>query len=241
MIAPHFPFSISGVIWYQGESNANRAKQYEHLFPMLISSWRKSLNNSTLNFYFVQLAGYDGKQSGSEIVDAWPHLRESQRLTLNKFSDIGMVVATDLGSQTNIHPTRKLEIGNRLSRLALYDVYGFRDIVRSSPLFKSVTYNKRNEAIVSFIEIGDGLKALNNKPLTGFMIAGEDRQFVEAEATILPDGKSIKIYSPKVSSPVSVRYGWSNNPTDANLGNSANLPASPFRTDNWALETDNDK
>lgn len=240
MIAPHIPFVIKGVIWYQGESNSNRAKQYEHLFPMLISSWRELWQNPKMGFYFVQLASYDGKQSGSEIEDAWPHLRESQRLTLNMINHAGMAVTVDLGQMANIHPPFKKEVGTRLSRLVLHDIYGFRKIVRSSPLYLKAIF-KSNEAIICFSETGQGLKILNDMPLGGFSISGEDGRFVPATANIRTDGRSVRVFCKNVRNPVAVRYAWENFPKNANLGNSANLPASPFRTDNWFLNTDNDR
>lgn len=240
MIAPHIPFVIKGVIWYQGESNSYRSKQYEHLFPMLISSWREMWQNPKMKFYFVQLAGYDGKQSGSEIEDAWPHLREAQMLTLNKLKNTGMAVTIDLGQELNIHPPYKKQVGIRLSNLALHDVYGFPNIVRSSPIFKKAIF-KSGQSIIYFSETGSGLKLLKGHVVDGFTIAGEDHFFVPAIATIQPDGRSILVLSKKVKNPVAVRYAWENFPKNANLGNSANLPASPFRTDNWFLNTDNDR
>lgn len=235
MVAPHIPFSLKGVIWYQGESNSLRAKQYEHLFPMLISSWREKWQNPNMNFYFVQLSAYDGKQSGSEIEDAWPHLREAQRLTLNKMNNTGMAVSIDLGEKMNIHPYRKREIGIRLSKLALHDTYGFKNIIRSGPLYYNATFNS-DHSIIHFTETGTGLKVLNGEILKKFLIAGEDRHFFPATAIILTDGKSIKIFSKEVKKPVAVRYAWENYPEKVNLGNSANLPASPFRTDDYKLE-----
>jgi len=240
MIAPHIPYTLKGMIWYQGESNSSRARQYEHLFPMLISSWRERWQNPNMSFYFVQLAGYDGKQSGSEIEDAWPHIREAQRLTLNRLKNTGMAVTTDIGQVTNIHPPYKREVGIRLSNLALHNDYGFKNIIRSSPLYESAIFESAQSTIY-FSEVGAGLKVLTGESLKGFVIAGKDHRFIPATAIIQPDGRSIKVFNLIVINPVAVRYAWENNPADANLGNSANLPASPFRTDDWYLETDKDR
>ena len=234
MIYPHIPFAISGVIWYQGESNTLRAKQYETLFPMLISSWRDAWNMPKMDFLFVQLAGYDGKLSGNKLENAWPHIREGQRLTLNKLENTGMAVAIDLGDKTNIHPIHKRELGERLARLALHDVYGYNNIVRCGPLYESVQF-EGNSAIVNFSEFNLGLQIRDGASLQGFVIAGSDQQFYSASAEINADGKSVRVWSDNITNPVAVRYAWGNYPVNANLINNADLPASPFRTDNWSL------
>jgi len=151
-----------------------------------------------------------------------------------------MAVAIDLGQATNIHPPFKKEVGMRLSNLVLHDVYGFRNIVRSSPLYKKAIF-KSGEAIIHFSETGHGLKLLNDNVLSGFSISGEDGRFVPATTNIKADGRSVRVFSKDVQNPVAVRYAWENFPENANLGNSANLPASPFRTDNLFLKTDNDR
>ncbi len=234
MIYPHIPFAISGVIWYQGESNTLRAEQYETLFPMLINSWRDAWNKPEMNFLFVQLAGYDGKLSGNNIVNAWPHIREGQRLTLNKIENTGMAVAIDLGDISNIHPIYKRELGERLARLALHDVYRYKNIVRCGPLYESVVF-EGNSANVSFSETNLSLQIRDGDILQGFVFAGSDRHFYKASAEINADGKSVRIWSDNIGSPVAVRYAWENYPVNANLINNADLPASPFRTDNWPL------
>lgn len=239
MVYPHSKFSIRGFIWYQGESNANKAYQYEALFKMLISSWREVWQDPELHFLCVQLAGYGGNQSGANIKNAWPQIREAQRVVLNEFRNTGMATAIDLEQGDNIHPKYKKEIGDRLARLALVDVYKFEGIVRSSPLFVDFALDA-DAAIVNFSNVGEGLEITDGKSLRGFVIAGKNKEFVEATAIIRPDGKSIKVYNKNVKEPVAVRYAWKNNPIDANLGNSDGLPAVPFRTDNWILFADED-
>lgn len=234
MIHPHIPFAMSGVIWYQGESNTLRAEQYETLFPMLIQSWRDAWNKPDMNFLFAQLAGYDGQLTGNNIKNAWSHIREGQRLALNKLENTGMAVAIDLGDKTNVHPIHKRELGERFIRLALHDVYRYDNIVRSGPLFESVHFIG-NSAILTFTEIDLGLQIRSSNILSGFVIAGTNKQFLPALAEINPDGKSIRVWSDNISSPVAVRYAWENYPINANLINNADLPASPFRTDNWSL------
>ncbi|MCD2423672.1 sialate O-acetylesterase [Niabella pedocola] len=237
MIAPLVPYSIKGVLWYQGESNTQKARQYEHLFPLLIDTWRKKWKNPELHFFYVQLAGYDGKQSGSEIASAWPQLRDIQRRILDKKEHTGMAVAFHLGDSLDIHPYRKNEIGLRLANLALHDAYGFRKIVSRGPLFTQALF-KNGGASIRFRETAEGLTTAAGKPLGGFTIAGNDQVFYPAAAVISNDGKTVMVSSDKVPVPVAVRYGWANYSSEANLENSAGLPASPFRTDNWKLLTD---
>jgi sialate O-acetylesterase len=234
MIYPLIPYAMQGVIWYQGESNTLRAKQYETLFPMLIRSWREAWEDPEMNFFYVQLAAYDGKLSGNDVVNAWPHIREVQRLTLYKLDHTGMAVAIDLGDHTNIHPYRKNELGKRLARLAFHDVYGYNDIVRCGPLYRSVRFMK-GSAFIDFSETAAGLEVRNNAALKGFVIAGADQRFVPASAEILSDGNSVRVWAYGLDDPVAVRYAWENDPAEANLINSAGLPASPFRTDEWPL------
>ncbi len=237
MIVPLIPYSIKGVLWYQGESNTQKARQYEHLFPMLIDTWRVQWNNPRLHFLYVQLAGYDGKQSASDIESAWPQLRDIQRRVLNKRKYTGMAVAFHLGDSLDIHPYRKNEIGLRLASLALHDAYGFQKIISRGPLPEETLF-KNGRATIRFRETAAGLTMGNGKPLSGFTIAGEDQVFYPAVAVISQDKKSLTVSSGKVADPVAVRYGWANYSSEANLINSAGLPASPFRTDNWKLSTD---
>jgi len=237
MIAPLIPYSIKGVLWYQGESNTQKARQYEHLFPLLIDTWRRKWEQPQLPFFYVQLAGYDGKQSASDIESAWPQLRDIQRRVLDKKDHTGMVVAFHLGDSLDIHPYRKNEIGLRLANLALHDLYGFNRLISRGPLPQETSF-KNGRVIIRFRETAAGLTSGNGKPVSGFTIAGRNQVFYPAAAIISTDGKSITVYSDQVTAPVAVRYGWANYSSEANLVNSAGLPASPFRTDNWKLPTD---
>lgn len=236
MMAPLIPYALKGILWYQGESNSERARQYETLFPMLLDSWRERWKEE-LPFYYVQLAGYDGKQSGSDIDQAWPHLRDAQRLLLTKRKQVGMVTAIDLGHPTDVHPATKAEIGNRLCRLALHDLYHHKEVIRCGPIYDTVSY-REGKAFVYFGEIGDGLRVKENQDLQGFMIAGDNRIFYPAQAVIEKNGNCVILQSKQVADPVAVRYAWENDPKQANLMNSAGLPAASFRTDSWELPTD---
>ena len=223
MIAPLVPFVIRGVIWYQGESNAGRAYQYRTLFPIMIRNWR-SVWAREFPFYFVQLANWRAIKSQPDESD-WAELREAQMMTLRE-PQTGMAVAIDIGGE-DLHPRNKLDVGRRLAAFALANTYG-QKVIPSGPLFDRFSI-EGDKARIRF-KYSAGLKTLDGGPVKGFAIAGEDRRFVWADARI--DGETIVVSSPTVPKPVAVRYGWADNPI-VNLYNSAGLPASPFRTDDW--------
>lgn len=225
MISPLIPYAIKGAIWYQGESNADRAYQYRKLFPAMIKDWRKSWEQVNFPFLFVQLANFmETKPEPSD--SAWAELREAQQMTLS-LSNTGMAIAIDLGEANNIHPKNKQDVGHRLALNALA-FYG-RNTEYSGPIYQSME-TAGNQIRLRFIHIGGGLITKDNEPLKGFAIAGEDHKFVWADAKI--DGETVVVWSDKVSQPQAVRYAWADNP-ECNLYNGAGLPASPFRTDNW--------
>lgn len=252
MIAPIIPYAIKGVLWYQGESNAGD-DLYRKLFPSLIADWRSRWDQGNFPFLFVQLPNYkprtdepsqkeDGRDSATVVV------RDAQLETLKTVANTGMAVTIDLGEADNIHPTDKIDVADRLVRCAQHIAYG-EDIVFSGPIYDSFTIDGE-KVHIKFKHAGTGLKtgtpppaALKqtaaatsggtqvaiSKDLHGFAIAGADKKFVWAKATIeSPD--TITVWSDEVKQPVAVRYGWAENP-EVNLYNSADLPASPFRTD----------
>lgn len=229
MINPILPYGIKGAIWYQGESNADRAKQYQRVFPNLINDWRKHWNQGDFPFFFVSLANY--MQSVDQPAESsWAELREAQTKTLS-LPNTGMALAIDIGEANDIHPKNKQDVGKRLALNALKITYN-RDLVHSGPMYKSVNFNE-GKALISFTETGSGLKIKDKYGyIKGFSIAGSDKKFHWAKAEIV-DNKTIVVYSNNVKNPVAVRYGWANNPDDVNLYNQENLPANPFRTDNW--------
>lgn len=219
-ILPMEQFPIRGVIWYQGESNAHNIEAHEHLFPRLVRSWRDYWQDADMPFYYVQLSSLNRP--------SWPLFRDSQRRMLATINNVGMAVSSDKGNPTDVHPTQKREVGQRLACLALNDTYGFRHVVPSGPLFSNVEFRK-GMAYVSF-DHADGLRPANEgEELLTFEIAGEDRTFHPAKAVVLEDGK-VKVWSKEVKHPAIVRYGWQPY-TKANLVNSAGLPASTFRSD----------
>lgn len=225
MIAPLVPYGIRGAIWYQGESNADRGEEYRTLFPTMIRDWRARWGEGDFPFYFVQLANFmhDAAEPGEY---RWAELREAQTMTLS-LPMTGMAVIMDIGDPDDIHPTNKQDVGKRLAYNALQQTYGM-DVVPCGPLYRAMT-SEGNAIRLQFDHVAGGLMAREGG-LRGFAIAGADRHFVWANAAI--DGDTVVVSSPRVPAPVAVRYGWSNNPA-ITLYNSAGLPASPFRTDDW--------
>jgi sialate O-acetylesterase len=223
MIAPLLPYAIAGAIWYQGESNADRAYQYRKLFPTMIQDWRRAWGEGDFPFLFVQLANFIQNFAPKT---SWAELREAQSMTLS-LPKTGMAVAADIGDPYDIHPKNKQEVGRRLALAAEAIAYAKR-VVYSGPVYQSMT-TEGGSIRLKFKEVNGGLVAKGGA-LRGFEIAGEDRKFVPAEARI--DGNTVVVQSARVSKPVAVRYAWEDNP-ECSLYNKAGLPASPFRTDDW--------
>lgn len=226
MVAPAVNYTIKGFLWYQGEANAGRAAEYASYFPALINDWRKQWKQDTLPFLFVQLPGFmDMSYLPSE--SQWAALREAQLKTL-AVPNTGMAVAIDLGEWNDIHPDNKKDVGVRLALIARRKVYGEKDLVASGPLLQSQVI-EGNKIVLSFAETGSGLVSHDGEPLSQFAIAGADKKFVWAKATI--EGDKVIVWSEEVINPMYVRYAWADNPDGANLYNKEGLPASPFRTD----------
>jgi sialate O-acetylesterase len=226
MIAPLVPYTIKGFIWYQGESNEQRAEEYKTLFPAVIDSWRAQWKNEALPFYYVQIApfaGYGLRTDAAERMTS-AELRESQMLTLAK-SNVGMAITTDVGDDKLIHPPKKKEVGDRLALWALNKDYGYTDLVHSGPIYKSVRFNM-GRALVSFEHAGSGLYYPDNT-IKHFEIAGTDGKYYPAKARIV--GKEVMVWSNKVPQPKGVRLGWKNY-FEINLFNKEGLPASSFRS-----------
>jgi sialate O-acetylesterase len=223
MIVPIEPYTIKGVIWYQGESNADRAFQYRTLFPAMINNWRKDWNNAKLPFYFVQISPH--RSQNAEIRDAQLYVYRNTPYT-------GMAVTTDNGDSLDIHPRNKELVGKRLSLWALRNEYGQKNIIVSGPLYKSMKIED-DKIRISF-DFDKGLLAKDGE-LREFTIAGDDQNFVPANAKI--EGNTIVVWNDAVKNPKAVRFAWRNIPRP-NLYNDAGLPASPFRTDNWKLTTE---
>ena len=228
VLKSHLGYTIRGAIWYQGESNAGRAYQYRELFPLMISNWRQEWGQGDFPFYWVQLADfYDEKPEPTE--SAWAELREAQTMTMAKLPHTGEAVIIDIGEGKDIHPKNKVDVGRRLARWALANEYSVV-VPYHSPQYKSM--EKLGEKIVLTFDHADGgWRPFDVKQPVGFAVAGEDKKFVWADATILPDGR-IEVSSSVVANPVAVRYACADNPV-CNMFTTAGLPMTPFRTDDW--------
>ncbi|MGK0372095.1 MAG: sialate O-acetylesterase [Glaciecola sp.] len=221
MIHPMIPYTIKGAIWYQGEGNVNRPKQYETLFPAMIESWRVNWGQGDFPFYFVQIAPFGNAKNH-------PFLREAQLKTMSSTKNTGMAVTLDIGEKKVIHPAEKKKVGERLAYWALAKDYGFNSISYSGPVYKSMEI-KKNRAFLSFDYAETGVNSMGNE-LINFQIAGADKVFYPAKAAIKRG--ALSVWSDQVEKPIAVRYAWEAY-VEASLFNNAGLPASSFRTDNW--------
>jgi sialate O-acetylesterase len=228
MIHPLIPYGIRGVIWYQGESNVWRSHQYRTLLPTMIEDWRGRWDDAELPFGIVQLTSYfDPRFPPAEW--SWPELREAQLMAARSDPHTGLVVTIDVGNPTDVHPTNKKTIGERLAQWALGTTYG-RDLVPSGPLFKKAAF-EGEKVIIEFDHAGSGLATRDGGPVRGVVISNDSGKFRWATAEIR--GDILVVTSDRYDDPTSVRYGWADNPDWANLINKEGLPASPFRTDDW--------
>ncbi|CAN5514882.1 sialate O-acetylesterase [soil metagenome] len=233
MLEPQIPLGIKGAIWYQGESNADRAYQYRRLLPAMIGDWRKRFGQGDFPFYIVSLANFMAhKDKPSE--DAWAELREAQAMTAANVKNSGLAVTIDVGDAVDIHPTDKKTVGERLALIALARDYG-KNIRYQGPTYKGLTI-KGSEAWVQ-MDHAEGMLSRGGGP-GEFQVAGADHQWHWATAKI--QGSWIIVSSPDVTAPVAVRYAWQANP-NANVYNGAGLPAVPFRTDDWPGATAKNK
>ena len=220
MINPLVPYTIKGVIWYQGESNVGRADQYENLFPAMIKDWREKWNYD-FPFYYVQIAPYQYNINKDSLLDQSQELREAQRNSL-KTKNTGMVVTMDIGNFNNINPSNKQDIGSRLARLALSNNYSI-NIVPSGPIFNGLKVIG-SKLILEFENPGSRL--ISKGDLLGFEIAGADKKYVFANAKII--NNQVELYSDKIKNPLYARYAWKDKAVPS-LFNLEGLPASSFK------------
>lgn len=235
MIHPLIPFAIRGVAWYQGENDAQgfiNASRYEKLFPAMVKDWRKQWGQESLPFLYVQLPNYK-KPSTQPVDSSWARLREAQLKTL-QVPETGMAVTIDSGEQDNIHPANKPIVGHRLALAALNVAYGRSETAAHGPLFQKMEV-RGGEVVLYFEHVaGQLVSKPDGEPMKGFAIAGEDGNFVWADARI--DGSTVVVSNPRVPTPVAVRYAWADNP-EISLFDQSGLPAAPFRTDSWPPKT----
>ncbi|MFY8229844.1 MAG: sialate O-acetylesterase [Opitutales bacterium] len=222
-VAPLVPYTLKGMLWYQGEANSSdtRAPLYVHQLSALVTDWRARWGEE-LPFAWVQLPNFSRPGEG------WPLMRESMLKTLS-LPKTGMAVTIDIGEAKDIHPKNKQEVGRRLSLWALGNVYGRKVAAASGPL--PAGHEIKGAEVVVTLTHAEGLKTRDGAPVKGFQLAGTDKQWKPAAARI--DGAKLVVTSAEVAAPVALRYAWLDFP-ETNLVNSADLPASPFRTDDWA-------
>ncbi len=229
MINPLVPFAIKGAIWYQGENNAGneiKAEHYRIQLERMIKSWRKVWNCGEFPFYFVQLPNFGTPWQKSVEDSGWPIIRESFLNTAKEVPNTGMAVTIDLGKSDDIHPKNKKDVGDRLARLALYNLYNKKDIVWTGPIPQTCKFNG-GQAVVKFETGGSPLAVKGNK-LYGFALVGENDVPIAADAKIA-GGNTVVVSSSSIKKARKVYYAWAKNPVGANLVNEGGLPASPFR------------
>lgn len=229
MINPLIPYTIKGVLWYQGESNRNEPEKYKEFFPAMVKDWKNRWEIGDFPFYYVQIAPYMyGNNKAFQTVDNSAFMREAQLQCLDLIPNSGIAITMDVGDDYSIHPPKKKEVADRLLFNALNQTYGYKSVDYAAPIFDSQEI-KDGGIIVKFKNAERGLYSYNE--LEGFEIAGEDKVFYPANAKIV-NHKDILVKSENVLNPVAVRYAWRNwivgTLYDVNL-----LPASSFRTDNW--------
>lgn len=222
-VKPLVGFPISGLIWYQGESNAHNVLLHEELFKTMVNSWRQQWG-CEFPVYYTQLSSIERP--------SWPRFRDSQRKMLYQLKHVGMAVTHDVGDRHDVHPIQKMEVGERLAAWALAKTYR-KDLPYSGPLFEHVDFTGK-EAICSFL-FDEGLSTNDGKALRGFELAGSDMVFVEAEARI--EDNKVRVSSDKVAEPKYVRYAWEPF-TTANLINKSGFPASTFTNFSFSDTTD---
>lgn len=226
MISPMAGYAIRGAIWYQGESNRNQPGEYEKLMPGLAKNWRNEWEIGDFPFYYCQIAPFE---YGNGINSAF--LREAQLKASTAINNFGMACLMDVGEPHNIHPANKETAGERLAYWALAKTYGFSGFAYSGPVYNNMEINGSTIKL-NFDYAANGLTTFG-KPLTNFTIAGKDKKFYPANATL--SRKGLFVSSPHVAKPVAVRYAFKNYVV-GELYNIEGLPASSFRTDDWETE-----
>ena len=222
-VASLVPFTLKGMLWYQGEANSSdlRAPLYFHQLSALVTDWRARWGEE-LPFAWVQLPNFSRPGEG------WPLMREAMLKTL-ALPKTGMAVTIDIGEAKDIHPKNKQEVGRRLSLWALGTVYGKKVAASSGPLPDG--HEIKGAELIVTLSHAEGLKTRDGSAVKGLQLAGADKQWRPATGKI--DGSKLIVSSAEVAAPVALRYAWLDNP-ETNLVNVSNLPASPFRTDDWA-------
>jgi sialate O-acetylesterase len=226
MINPLVPFAIKGAIWYQGEANAGRGKEYRGQLERMIVNWRTQWGTE-FPFYFVQLPNFMAPWQSPVEDGGWPQIRESFAKTAKEVPNTGMAITIDVGEEKDIHPKNKQAVGDRLGRVALHKTYGLKGFAWSGPVAESCTF-ANGKAVIRFDNGGAPFAVTGGGKIVGFALTGADGLTVHADAVI--EGQdTVVVSSPQVPEPAVVHYAWANNPVGVNLANAEGLPASPFR------------
>jgi len=226
MVAPFVNYSFKGILWYQGESNTGQPEKYEGYMHALVNGWREVFNRPEIPVIYAQLpnfleVSYLPSESG------WAQFRESQLKALS-IPNTAMTVNIDLGEWNDIHPDNKKDVGERMALAGMKLAYN-ENIVFSGPLYKEHKIID-DKISISFSNIGSGLVSIDGEALSEFAIAGEDKNFVWAQAKI--EGNKVIVWNDEIKKPKYVRYAWADNPDNPNLFNAEGLPASPFQLKN---------
>lgn len=229
MMEPIGSLSITGAVWYQGESNVRRGYEYRKVLPLLIADWRQLFKQGNFPFYIVSLP-FNGERSATPTDDGWADIRESQAITAATVPDSCLAVTIDTGDANSVHPSVKEPVGDRVARCALGQHYG-QEIPYVGPTMTS--YDHLNGAFRLHFSHAKGGLVLKDEP-HAFQVAGADQKWYWADAHVF--GNSVIVSTSLVPNPVALRYDWQSNPP-AVLFNKAGLPAGPFRTDDWPLVT----
>jgi len=231
MIQPLIPYGIRGGIWYQGERNSKTvqgAKLYAHQLDLMINDWRRRWGQGDFPFLWAQLPNFKKRNDDPNALSVWAHTRESMAKTL-WLPNTGMATTIDIGEARDIHPKNKQDVGKRLAGWALAEFFNQKDAATTGPMYAS--HEVKGAKVLIHFDHAKGLKMKGAGDLAGFAIAGIDKQFYWATATISRDGM-VEVSCKDVPKPVAVRYAWGDNPK-VNLINKAGLPTTPFRTDDW--------
>ncbi len=217
VLHPLAPYALSGIVWYQGESNTGNPQPYEQLLTMMIGNWRSLWQQPDLPFVVVQLANHMAPSDGPQNSN-WARLREAQRQVAKKMGNVELASAIDLGETVDIHPLRKREVAERISLCFDRSVYKNKK-VRLMP------------EVVSAVSDGSSVTLTFDQPLRPcadlyeFEVAGQDGRF--QNATARADGNRVIISSP-VAQPCRVRHAWKDNPIRLNAYAETGLPVGPF-------------
>lgn len=228
-VKPIAGYAAKGIIWYQGCSNMGQPHCYDKLQKAMVEMWRKEWGRD-LPFIFTLLAPHDHGDADGR----WrPFFVENQLHTEEILNNSWAVCTETLGNKVTVHPSQKKEVADMMVQRALQNVYGiYSGVSIELPRLQGVEYLEDGRVKVTLTQVWNNLMSISARDITGFELAGDDRQFHLAQAQVDWDGQTIYVQCPEVVRPVAVRYGW-RNWMGANLQKSNGIPVPPFRSDDW--------